>query len=255
MRFVALEEARAETGWKLVVAASLPSPWSEAAKAILHVKGIDALLVRCSGSDKAVREWMGWHNVPVLLAPGEPIRTHWSEILEAAERRGAERDSPSLVPADEDERMRLFGLTHELLGENGLVWSSRLLVIHRGLVTRGEEGFPLRIAQYLAPKYGYAPERIDAARARVGALLDRFAHVLKGKTYALGASLTALDLYVATAIAPLAPMSEELCPDTHPIVRHAFATASPDLSSAIPPVLVAHRDRIYAKHLELPVRL
>jgi glutathione S-transferase len=89
----------------------------------------------------------------------------------------------------------------------------------------------------------------------VGSLLDRFAQLLKGKAYALGGALSALDLYVATAIAPLAPMSEELCPDTHPIVRHAFATAAPDLSNAIPPILVGHRDRIYAKHLELPVRL
>ena len=100
-----------------------------------------------------------------LLAPGEPIRTHWTEILETAERLGAERGSPSLVPTDEDDRMRLFGLAHGLLGENGLVWSSRLLVIHRALVTEGKEGFPLRIAQYLAPKYGYAPDRVDAARA------------------------------------------------------------------------------------------
>jgi glutathione S-transferase len=151
--------------------------------------------------------------------------------------------------------VRLFGLAHELLGENGLVWSSRLLVIHRGLVTEGQEGFPLRIAQYLAPKYGYAPDRMEAARARVRSLLDRFARLLEGKTYALGGALTALDLYLATAIAPLAPMSEELCPDTHPIVRHAFATASPDLSNAIPPILFAHREHIYAKHLELPVRL
>jgi len=190
-----------------------------------------------------------------LLAPGEPIRTHWTEILETAERLGAERGSPSLVPTDEDDRMRLFGLAHGLLGENGLVWSSRLLVIHRALVTEGKEGFPLRIAQYLAPKHGYAPDRVDAARARVRSLFDRFARLLEGKTYALGGALTALDLYVATAIAPLAPMPEELCPGTHPIVRHAFATASPDLSSAIPPILVAHRDHIYAKHLELPIRL
>lgn len=255
MRFVALEEARAATGLKLVVAASLPSPWSEAAKGILHVRGIDALLVRFSSTDAAVREWMGWHNVPVLLAPGEPIRTHWSEIIEAAERMAAGGGTPSLVPTDEDERIQLFGLANELLGDSGLVWASRLLVIHRGLVTGGQEGFPLRIAQYLAPKYGYAPERVDAARARVRSLFDRFARLLEGRQYALGTALTALDLYVATAIAPLAPMSEELCPDTHPIVRHAFATASPDLSRAIPPVLVAHRDRIYARHLELPVHL
>jgi hypothetical protein len=50
-------------------------------------------------------------------------------------------------------------------------------------------------------------------------------------------------------------MSEELCPGTHPIVRHAFATAAPDLSNAIPPILTRRRDRVYAEHLELPVRL
>jgi len=255
MRFVTLEEARAATGLKLVVAASLPSPWSEAAKAILHVKAIDALLVRFASTDKAVREWMGWHNVPVLLVPGEPIRTHWAEILEWAERIGAERGSPSLVPAADDDRVRLFGLAHELLGDSGLVWSGRMLVIHRGLMTEGKEGFPLRVAQYLAPKYGYAPERVDAAAARVWSLFERFAQLLDGKTYAFGGALTALDLYIATAIAPFAPMSEALCPDTHPIVRHAFATAMPELSKAVPPVLVAHRDRIYEKHLELPVRL
>jgi glutathione S-transferase len=255
MKFVSLEEARAATGLKLVVAASLPSPWSEAAKGLLHIKGLEASLVRFSSGDKAVREWMGWHNVPVLLAPGEPVRTHWSEILETAERLGAGVGRPSLVPADEDDRVRLFGLTHELLGENGLVWSSRLLVIHRGLVTEGREGFALRVAQYLAPKYGYAPGQVDAAQARVRSLFDRFARLLEGKTYALGGALSGLDVYLATAIAPLAPMSEEHCPDTHPRVRHAFATASPELSSAIPPVLVAHRDRIYAEHLELPVRL
>jgi glutathione S-transferase len=254
MRFVALEEARAATGLKLVVAASLPSPWSEAAKGILHVKGIDALLVRFASTDKAVREWMGWHNVPVLLAPGEPIRTHWTEILETAERLGGE-GTPSLVPTDEDDRMRLFGLAHELLGENGLVWSSRLLVIHRGLVTEGQEGFPLRIAQYLAPKYGYAPARVDAARARIRSVQERFARLLEGEDYLLGRGLTALDVYLACAIWPFAPMSDELCPDTHPIVRHAFATAAPDLTKTVPAALVAHRDRIYAKHLELPVRL
>ncbi|MDB4933156.1 MAG: hypothetical protein JWP87_128 [Labilithrix sp.] len=57
MRYVALEEARTATGMKLVVAASVPSPWSEAAKGILHVKGIEALLVRFSSTDTAIREW------------------------------------------------------------------------------------------------------------------------------------------------------------------------------------------------------
>ncbi len=251
MRFVTLEEARSASGVKLVVAASLPSPWSEAAKGVLHLKRIDAVLVRFSSTDAAVREWTGWHNVPVLLAPGEPIRTHWTEILETAERL-APRDSTPLVPRDDTERMRLFGLAHELLGENGLVWCGRMVTIHRGLETEGKEGFPLRVARYLAPKYGHAAERVEAAKSRVRSLLDRFAELVAGKTYALGGELSALDLYLATALAPFAQMPVDLCPDTHPAVRHAFATA---LHDAVPSALLAHRDRIYEKHLELPVRL
>jgi glutathione S-transferase len=193
--------------------------------------------------------------VPVLLVPGEPLRTHWSDILEAAERLGAARGSPSLVPADADARARLFGLAHELLGENGLVWSQRLLVIHRGLETEGKEGFALRIAQFLAPKYGYAPGGADGARARIRASFDRWARLLEGRAYVLGDRLTALDITLATSIGLLAPMPEDRCPGTHPMVRHAFATASPELAKEIPPVLVAHRDRVYEKHLELPVQL
>jgi len=251
MRFVPLEEARTAPGWKLVVAAHLPSPWSEAAKGVLHVEGIDAVLVRFSSSDAAVKEWMGWHNVPVLLVPGEPIRTHWSDILEAAARAGG----TPLVPRDPDARARLIGLAHDLLGENGLAWSGRLLAIHRGLVTEGKEGFALRVARYLAPKYGYAPDRVDAARARVRALFDRFAALVGGRAYALGDSLTALDVYLATTLGPFAQMPEALCPGFHPTVRHAFATADPELWDALPTALRAHRDRIYEKHLELPVQL
>lgn len=236
----------------MVVAAGVPSPWSEAAKGLFTVKNIDGLLVRFMSNDEPLKQWMGWHNVPVLRIDDEPPRIHWSEILEAAERLGGAR---SLCPGDPDARARMFGLTHELLGENGLVWSARVSVIHRGLITEGREGFPFSLAQRLAPKYGYSADRIDAARARTREILARFTRLAETGEYLLGSELSALDIYLATAIAAIVPMPAELCPGQHPKIRHAFETADPELTAAVSPIVLAHRDRIYQRHLGLPIEL
>jgi glutathione S-transferase len=260
MRFVDLEEARQARGVRLAVVTGIPSPWSEAAKGILHVKGIDGLLVRFGPKDDAVKQWMGWHNAPVLFVDDDPPRTHWSDILEASERLGGLSGKVSLVPADPEERSRLFGMAHEILGEGGLVWSARLVVIHRGLTTEGREGFPLRLAQYLARKYSYQPERVAPARERVLSLLRRLevlaeAARSRGTDYLLGDTLTALDLYAATALGTLAPLPDDQCRGLHPAMRHALESAAPDLREALPRVLIEHRDRVFARHIGLPVQL
>jgi glutathione S-transferase len=257
MKFVDLEQARSAPGVRLVVLGAFPSPWSEAAKGIFVVKGIEGMLVRLLPSDEAVKQWTGWHNAPVLFVGTEPPRTHWSEILGAAEHMGGRT---SLVPADPDDRVRMFGLAHELLGEGGLVWSGRLLVIHRGLVTDGREGFPTKLARYLAPKYGYTAERAEAAQGVVLSILRRFgelaeASTARGHEYLLGQQLTALDIYAATALISFAPLPEAQCPGMHPVMRRAFETAAPAVSEAVPAALRAHRARVYAEHLGLPVEL
>jgi glutathione S-transferase len=257
MKFVDLEEARSAPGVRLVVVAGIPSPWSEAAKGIFVVKGIDGMLVRLRPTDEAVKQWTRQHNAPVLFVGSEPPRTHWSDILAAAERLGGRT---SLVPADPDGRVRMFGLAHELVGEDGLVWHARLLVIHRGLVTDGSEGFPVKLARYLAPKYGYTPERADAAQAIVLSVLRRFgalaeASAARGHEYLLGHQLTALDIYLATALVSFAPLPEAQCPGMHPALRRAFETAAPEVSDAVPASLLAHRDRVYARQLGLPIEL
>jgi glutathione S-transferase len=257
MKFVDLEEARSAPGVRLVVVGAIPSPWSEAAKSIFVVKGIDAMLVRFSPNDAAVKQWTGLHNAPVLFVDAEPPRAHWSEIIEAAERLGGRT---SLVPIDADDRARTFGLAHELLGEGGLVWNGRLLVIHRGLTTEGREGFPLRLASYLAPKYGYAPEQAAAAKERVTSVLERFGRLVearraRGQEYLFGDRLSVLDIYLATSLAPFAPLSQEQCPGMHPAMRHAFETASPELNAAVPAALREHRDIVYRRHLGLPIEL
>ncbi len=257
MRFVDVAQARSTPGVRLVVVGGVPSPWSEAAKGIFFVKGIDALLVRLSPPDEAVKQWTGSHNAPVLVVDDEPPRTHWSDILEAGERLGGR---VSLVPADPDDRVRMFGWAHELLGQGGLLWSWRLVGIHRGLTTDGREGFPSRVARYLAAKYGYAPEHADAAAARSTALLSRLADLAqasraRGHDYLLGDTLTALDIYAAAAMAFFAPMAPEQCPGMLPAVRRAFETVSPDVPPTVLGVLREHRDMVYGRHLQLPVEL
>jgi glutathione S-transferase len=258
MRFVDIDLARSASGVRLVVVKGVPSPWSEAAKGIFVVKGIDGLLVRASPPDDAVRQWTGSHNAPVLMLDGDPPRTHWSEILEAAERIGG---SVKLVPDDPEQRIRMFGAAHELLGEGGLAWSARLLAVHRGLTTEGREGFPLRVARYIGAKYGYAPDRMDDVKARVVALLGRVADMAeanraRGSDYLLGDSLTALDIYAAAALAVLSPPGEAQCVGMHPAIRHAFATGAPDdVRAALPGVLREHRDLVYKRHLGAPVEL
>src|SRR5688500_13365420 len=101
--FVDLETARAARGVRLVVAGGIPSPWSEAAKGILRVKGAPFVCVRMPPGDKEVRSWTRARNVPAAMLDDEPARTGWAEILELAERI---TPSPSLVPAAPEARAR-----------------------------------------------------------------------------------------------------------------------------------------------------
>src|SRR5688572_8537195 len=95
LHFIDVETARAVGGPVLVVAGSLPSPWSEAAKGIFHVKRLPMQVVGYPRVDETLRIWTGSVNVPVLLNGDEPPRTGWAEILGFAERIGGD---VSLVP-------------------------------------------------------------------------------------------------------------------------------------------------------------
>ena len=62
MRFVDLETAKASSGVRLVMLKGAPSPWSQAAKAIFQVKGVDVLGVWSVPGDQALRAWTGMPN-------------------------------------------------------------------------------------------------------------------------------------------------------------------------------------------------
>ncbi|HEY6477369.1 MAG TPA: hypothetical protein VI456_12365, partial [Polyangia bacterium] len=155
MRFVELEEAREAKGLRVVIATNVPSPWSQAALGLLDMKRLDYLAVRFRRSDEEIKRWTGARNAPAVMLDDEPPRTGWAEIVMLTERLGG---AISLVPDDDERRLRMFGLSHEILGEGGLGWSVRLLLTQASFATGGREGWPTPVAEYLAPRYGYAPE-------------------------------------------------------------------------------------------------
>ena len=253
-QYISVEEARKRGGLRMVVVGGVPSPWGEAAKGILHIKGIDWAAVRLVYDSESLKEWAGRRSGPVAIYDNEQPRAGWAEILLLAERLAP---TPSLLPADPAERAMVFGLSHEICGEAGLGWSRRLQLIHAGVQNAG--GFPEQVARYLGKKYGYRPETGLTATARVTALLGMLAARLKsqherGSRHYLGSSLTAVDVYSATFMALFRPLPHEQCAMSAS-TRAAFETRDAQTEAALDPILLKHRDMMYAEYLELPLSL
>jgi glutathione S-transferase len=255
VRFVEFEEARAAAGLRVVIATNVPSPWSQAALGLFDMKGLDYLAVRFRRGDEEMKRWAGTRNAPAILLDDEPPRTGWAEVVMLAERLGG---AISLVPEDDARRTRMFGLSHEILGEGGLGWSVRLLLTDRSFATDGREGWPKPVAEYLAPRYGYAPDRVTAARARAIGVLGLLDRTLgesraRGHRYLLGPTPTAVDVHAAVGLGVIDPLLEADCPMPAP-VRHAFDTLDREVKDAVSPALREHRALMFERHLVLPVR-
>ena len=249
--YVSVEEAIAKPGLRMVVVGGIPSPWSEAAKGAFSVKSIEWTATRLVYDDPALPKWVGGITAPVAVLDEEKPRTGWAEILLLAERLAPE---PTLLPKDPLDRAVMMGLCHELLGEGGLCWSRRLQSVHVGL--SGQGGFSPKVSGYLAKKYGYRPDAADAVHTRVLALLGMFTDRLKqsGGDYLMGNTFTAADIHLAVSVALFAPLPEEQCAMI-PAFREAYAWLDDETRAALDPGLLAHRDRVYEKHLELPLAL
>jgi glutathione S-transferase len=250
VEYVDVETAMAYDGLRMVVVGGVPSPWSEGAKGVLHVKDIGWKAVRLAYDDERLKHWIGELSGPVAIYGSERPRAGWAEILLLAERIAP---TPALLPADPAERAMVFGLAHELLGEGGLAWTRRLQLVQAGVA--GQGGFAPRVAKYLGKKYGYRAEEGANLGPRVTELLGMLAKRLAvqravGSQYCVGRSLTAADIYLATTMALFKPLPPEQC-DMDPGTRAAFDSCD----AALDPSLLEHRDMIYARHLALPLAL
>jgi glutathione S-transferase len=252
MEFVDLETAKAARGVRIETSTVVPSPWSEAAKATFTIAKVPFVAVRAMPRDAAIYAWTKSHNVPVVFSDDEPPRTVWSQIVALADRLAG---PGRVLPAALDARVSTIGMLHEIAGEGGLGWNGRLFMIHASLTSNGERGFALPAAQYLAAKYGYAPDRIDQARSHAREVLAMLAARLGDAHYFGGDHPDALVAYSATFLTPLTHLTEQDCPNLRPELRAAFATAADALAADVPPSLLAHRKRMFDEHLPWPIEI
>lgn len=248
------ETARTRPGLRLVLSRGVPGPWGESAKGLFHAKGVAFARVAqtVGGDNAALRAWVGRDDAPVAVWNDEPPRDGWAEIAWLAERIAPE---PRLIPDDPDLRARVFGLGHELAGEQGLGWCRRLMLVD--FLKRNAPKLP--VGDYLARRYGYTPEAAAAAPARVAAILRALSAQLaaqraQGRRWLVGDALSALDVWWSAFAALLDPLPEEACP-LPAGVRATYVVQDPVVRAALDPALLAHRDLVYREHLELPVRL
>ncbi len=250
---ISIGEARTRGGLRMVSLAGVPSPWTEAAKGIFQVKGIDFVLARRAPDEPAdaAAAWVGNVGVPAVVFEQERVRTGWAETLLLAERLQPE---PLLMPRDPERRALFLGLAHEICGELGLGWSQRLVMIGQSLDQGAAAGFPREIGEYLAPRYGWQDGAAEQGRKRVIELLQMFSRRLDGHDYLMDDRLSALDIYLATFLNLIRPLPAELLPMSD-MARVAYTCRDPDILTACDSRLCAHQERIYDRHLELPVQL
>jgi glutathione S-transferase len=251
IQYVSVEDAIPRAGLRMVVVGKVPSPWGEAAKGFFHIKGLDFAAVRLAYDDPALTAWAGQSSAPVVFFDGEAPRSGWAEILMLAERLAP---SPPLLSLEPNARGREIELANAFCGERGLGWTRRLQLVHAGARKIG--GFPERVGAYLGGKYGYDAAQAATYTPRVCELLGRFAAALRASSgpYYFGERLTAVDVYGATFMALFQPLPDAVCA-MDPWARAAFEYLDAETRAALDPVLLEHRDRMYARHLALPLSL
>jgi glutathione S-transferase len=255
--WTSIEKARTQDGLRLVLTAGVPGPWGESAKGVLQVRGVPFSKVPQAGgaSNDELVAWTGESNAPQAVYQDERARSGWSDIILLAERLGR---GDSLLPDDSAERAQMFGLIHELAGEDGFGWNRRLMLL--APIMSLPEDHPARATfGAMAMRYGFDPRLAEAAPARAAAVLGLIRDQLRaqrdvGREFLIGTRLSALDIYWAAFAALLQPLPEDQC-DMPAGLRASYGMTHPLLDAAFDEALLEHRDRIYERYLELPLDL
>lgn len=254
MDYVDIATARERPGLRLVMNKGVPGPWSQSAKYVFEVKSIPYVPVAQLGGmpNDELYEWTGHRNAPIAIYADEPARVGWHEIVALAERLQPE---PVLLPPDSAARAEVFGIITEIASENGLAWQRRLRLIE-GL-NASSDGRVQRSGETLAERYGYAPEALARADDRAANILRMLAARLqaqkaKGSAYLVGDGFTAADLYWACFSQLISPLDESV--NRMPgLIRDLYTVEGSEVGAAVDPILLTHRDRVYERHLSLPL--
>lgn len=252
MDYLSVSEAKDLPGLRLVLTAGVPGPWGEAAKAIFAHKGLDFLPVRqlAGEANAELREWTGQDSAPVAVPGDGPPVSHWLDLLHLAERLAPQLP---LLPAGLDLRQQAIGLSALIAGVDGFGWQRRLMLLAPAM--RSDDP-PAAVAR-MAAKYGYSAEAAAAAPeqlARICDYLDRQleARQAAGGQYFVGDSLTAVDIYWANFAGMVCPLPQEVNPMPESM-RAVYASGGDSVRALLTPRLLAHRDRMYERHLQLPL--
>ena len=244
-------EVIAHDGLRLVLVRGVPSPWSQAAKTILEIKQLDyvAAPLDIGGANAEIVAWSGQNSGPVLAWRDGPPLNRWLDILLLAERLAP---TPALLPADPLQRALAIGLGHEILGEGGIAWNRRLQMFSMAV----KAGACARMAP-LIDKYGFDAGDAEAAGTRIAAILRGLATQLRaqqarGVPYFVGEGLGCVDIYWTSIMNMMLPLPAAQCP-IRESSRPALTASDPQVVAALDPILVEHRDRIFAAHFRDPV--
>src|SRR5262245_19901318 len=252
MEYKTVAEAKDLPGLRLALTIGGPAPWSQAAKSIFQVKKIPYIPVAQHGgqANTELVAWTGHRNAPVAMYEKEPARTGWYEILMLAERLVP---TPSLLPQNVEDRAIMIGLSHELCGEEGFTWQARHIMFETLIKVQGEAAKQNPMVQ----AYGYSAQNAAAAPAKIIPILKALSARLHnqqkaGSQYFVGSQLTALDLYWAN----MSQVIDTYPPEKNPMpdfFRQIWVPVRAAVESEIDPILIAHRDYIFAQHLTLPL--
>jgi glutathione S-transferase len=262
INYISVAEAVEMPGLRVVFSPGFPGPWSVAARIILELKNIDFIPVAqaIGEEDKVLRAWTGQESAPAAVLNKERGRSRWDEILLLAERLAP---TPSLIPADEDQRATMFGLANAICGEDGFGWNFRLYKMvawEDSLAGRSSEPMFLTPEQVaiMQFRYGDPSSSAEKAKARMAAIFRMLANRLhanrkNGSPFLVGDSLTAADIYWTTFSTLVAPIRDEFCPMPAPY-REMGEAMGADLGSAVDPILIEHREHVLVNHCPLPLK-
>ena len=206
------------------------------------------------GTQRELIEWTAQASAPVAIWNDERPRSTWIEQLYLAERL---QPSPALIPADDDDRVLMFGIINEIAGENGFGWCRRLTLIDSTVSNPVADPATKKFWARFGSKYLFSEEAAAKAPTRIAGIL-RFLtarlerQAARNSKFFIGGRLSALDIYWAAFAALVRPLPPELCPMASSF-RGYYTETNPVVTEAISPLLLEHRDFIYREFLELPV--
>lgn len=268
-RYVSIAEARSMSGLRIVLGTfAVPGPWHEACKGIFHVKQLPFTPVRSSndnasdlqlgqaGSQSELIEWTAQASAPVVAWNDERPRSLWNDQLYLAERLAPE---PALIPSKPADRVLMFGLANELMGEGGLLYHKRHFMVGPYVDGLPADSPQRTLMSFLGRKYGFSEAALGRATRRIVEVLNALdaqlaAQRARGRRYLVGEALSALDIYWAAGCGFLDPLPEDRCPMCTDFRNpNLYGTPNAEIERALTPALRAHRDDIYERHLELPI--